>query len=94
MTWMLTRRPSRIRSKCISLLEYFDFRNHICLVTPLLGQSVFDFLKGNSFQPFPEAHIQSFAKDLLTSLSCESCEQGNSTRTCADRCAFLQSYIH
>ncbi|KAG7530473.1 hypothetical protein FFLO_05014 [Filobasidium floriforme] len=57
------------RFKCISLLEYFDFRNHICLVTPLLGQSVFDFLKGNSFQPFPEAHIQSFAKDLLTSLS-------------------------
>ena len=53
-------------------MEYFDYRNHICLVTPLLGQSVFDFLKGNSFQPFPEAHIQSFAKDLLTSLSCES----------------------
>lgn len=63
--------PAYSLSKCISIMEYFDYRNHICLVTPLLGQSVFDFLKGNSFQPFPEAHIQSFARDLLSSLSCE-----------------------
>ncbi|KAJ9092796.1 hypothetical protein QFC21_006672 [Naganishia friedmannii] len=54
--------------KCIHLLDTFDWRNHICLVTPLYGQSVFDFLKENKFQPFPEKHIQSFAASLLDSL--------------------------
>ena len=40
-------------------------------MSELYGMSVFDFLKQNSFQPFPEKHIQSFAKDLLTSVECE-----------------------
>lgn len=55
--------------KCIHLLEMFDFRNHVCLVSELFGMSVFDFLKENKFQPFPERHIQEFAKSLLKSLS-------------------------
>lgn len=57
------------RNKCIHLRETFDFRNHICIVTDLLGQSVFDFLKGNQFTPFPSSQIQSFAKQLLTSVA-------------------------
>jgi dual-specificity kinase len=32
--------------------------------------SVFDFLKGNSFVPFPPGHVQAFAKQLLESVSC------------------------
>ena len=59
-------------SKCVHLEEYFDFRNHPCLVTELYGMSVFDFLKQNGFQPFPERHIQDFAKSLLKSVDCES----------------------
>ncbi|KAL1410023.1 serine threonine protein kinase CMGC group [Vanrija albida] len=54
--------------KCIHLAEYFDFRNHPCLVSDLYGMSVFDFLKLNHFQPFPERHIQDFAKSLLASV--------------------------
>ena len=57
------------RNKCIHLRETFDFRNHICIVTDLLGQSVFDFLKGNQFTPFPSSQIQSFAKQLFTSVA-------------------------
>ena len=60
------------RNKCIHLRECFDFRNHICIVTDLLGQSVFDFLKGNSFVPFPSSQIQHFAKQLFTSVACTS----------------------
>jgi dual-specificity kinase len=37
----------------------------------LLGQSVFDFLKGNAFVPFPNSQIQSFARQLFTSVACE-----------------------
>ncbi|MCJ1352928.1 MAG: dual specificity protein kinase kns1 [Icmadophila ericetorum] len=57
------------RNKCIHLRDCFDYRNHICIVTDLLGQSVFDFLKANSFVPFPSSQIQSFARQLLTSVA-------------------------
>lgn len=60
------------RNKCIHLRDCFDFRNHICIVTDLLGQSVFDFLKGNGFVPFPSSQIQSFARQLFTSVACKS----------------------
>lgn len=56
-------------NRCIHLLDCFDFRNHICIVTPLYGQSVFDFLKSNGFVPFPSSHIQKFAKQLFTSVA-------------------------
>lgn len=58
------------RNKCIHLRDCFDFRNHICIVTDLLGQSVFDFLKGNGFVPFPSSQIQQFARQLFTSVAC------------------------
>ncbi|OJJ45788.1 hypothetical protein ASPZODRAFT_133654 [Penicilliopsis zonata CBS 506.65] len=57
------------RNKCIHLRDCFDFRNHICIVTDLLGQSVFDFLKSNGFVPFPSTQIQNFARQLFTSVA-------------------------
>ena len=66
----LSQNDQENRNKCIHLRDCFDFRNHICIVTDLLGQSVFDFLKANSFVPFPSSQIQSFARQLLTSVAC------------------------
>ncbi|POR37304.1 Dual specificity protein kinase lkh1 [Tolypocladium paradoxum] len=57
------------RNRCIHLRDCFDYRGHICIVMDLLGQSVFDFLKGNGFVPFPNSQIQSFARQLLTSVA-------------------------
>ncbi|KAI5811550.1 kinase-like domain-containing protein [Peziza echinospora] len=57
------------RNKCIHLRDCFDYRNHICIVTDLLGMSVFDFLKSNNFAPFPNSNIQSFARQLFTSVA-------------------------
>ncbi|KAF3929486.1 hypothetical protein ABW19_dt0200312 [Dactylella cylindrospora] len=57
------------RNKCIHLRDCFDYRNHICIVTDLLGMSVFDFLKSNSFIPFPSSQIQAFARQLFTSVA-------------------------
>ncbi|WWD20716.1 hypothetical protein CI109_105192 [Kwoniella shandongensis] len=65
----LKKHDPRNDNKCIHLDEYFDFRNHPCLVSELYGMSVFDFLKQNSFQPFPEKHIQDFARSLLKSVA-------------------------
>ncbi|KAI9301821.1 kinase-like domain-containing protein [Cunninghamella echinulata] len=56
-------------NKCIHLVEWFEHENHICMVFDLLGQSVFDFLKSNHFNPFPMNHIQHFAKQILTSIA-------------------------
>ncbi|OAA44752.1 Protein kinase-like domain protein [Metarhizium rileyi] len=57
------------RYRCIHLTDCFDYRGHICIVMDLLGQSVFDFLKGNGFVPFPNSHIQNFARQLFTSVA-------------------------
>ncbi|KAL2107317.1 hypothetical protein VUR80DRAFT_5411 [Thermomyces stellatus] len=57
------------RNRCIHLRDCFDFRGHICIVMDLLGQSVFDFLKANNFVPFPNSQIQSFARQLFTSVA-------------------------
>jgi len=59
------------RYRCIHLRDCFDFRGHICIVTDLLDLSLFDFLKGNNFVPFPNSHIQSFARQLFTSVACK-----------------------
>ena len=55
--------------QCVQLLETFDFRNHVCIVSDLLDRSVFDFLKDNKFQPFPCRDIWLFAKQLLNSVA-------------------------
>ncbi|ORX58914.1 kinase-like protein [Hesseltinella vesiculosa] len=56
-------------NKCIHLREWFEHENHVCMVFELLGKSIFDFLKQNHFKPFPLAHIQQFAKQLLSSIA-------------------------
>lgn len=70
------------RNKCIHLRDAFDFRNHICIVTDLLGQSVFDFLKGNGFVPFPSSQIQNFARQLFTSVACKWFWRGPIEKRC------------
>lgn len=60
------------RNRCIHLRDCFDYRGHICIVMDLLDQSVFDFLKGNGFVPFPNSQIQSFARQLFTSVACKN----------------------
>ncbi|KZV84652.1 kinase-like protein [Exidia glandulosa HHB12029] len=65
----LKERDPLNKHKCVHLLNWFDHRNHICLVFELLGMCVYDFLKDNEFAPFPRVHIQSFARQLLDSVA-------------------------
>ncbi|KAF8623639.1 hypothetical protein AX17_007339 [Amanita inopinata Kibby_2008] len=65
----LKERDPTNRNKCIHLLHHFDHKNHICLVSELLGMCVYDFLKENEFAPFPRRHIQDFARQLLGSVA-------------------------
>lgn len=66
----LRHNDSLNKYRCIHLQDCFDLYGHICIVTSLYDLSLFDFLKDNSFVPFPNSHIQSFAKQLLTSVAC------------------------
>ncbi|KAF9484354.1 CMGC CLK protein kinase [Pholiota conissans] len=65
----LRERDPTNRNNCIHLLTWFDHRNHICLVSELLGMCVYDFIKENDFAPFPRHHIQKFARQLLGSVA-------------------------
>lgn len=67
----LRQNDAENKYRCIHLRDCFDFRGHTCLVMNLLDSSIFDYLKGNGFVPFPNSHIQSFAKQLLTSVACK-----------------------
>ncbi|KAI7900929.1 kinase-like domain-containing protein [Cokeromyces recurvatus] len=56
-------------NQCIHLIEWFDYRNHICMVFELLGVSLFDHLKSNHFKPLTPHNIQHLAKQLLNSVA-------------------------
>lgn len=54
--------------QCLLLKEYFDYKNHICLVTDLYGRSVYDFMTSNGYARFPGSHVQAIGKQLVRSV--------------------------
>ncbi|KAI5669359.1 hypothetical protein M9H77_19212 [Catharanthus roseus] len=57
------------RSLCVQMWNWFDYRNHICIVFEKLGPSLYDFLKRNSYCPFPGDLVREFARQLLESVA-------------------------
>lgn len=55
--------------RCLNMRDCFEFHKHVCIVTDLLGPSLFDFLKSNGYAPFPFMQIQNIAKQILTSVA-------------------------
>lgn len=43
---------------CVQLLEWFDYRGHVCMVFERLGPSIYDYLRKNSYKPFPLAIVR------------------------------------
>ncbi|CCF58870.1 hypothetical protein KAFR_0F02730 [Kazachstania africana CBS 2517] len=54
--------------QCLLLSDYFDYKNHICLVTNLYGKSIYDFMCANGIARFPGSHIQAIARQLIRSV--------------------------
>lgn len=54
--------------QCLLLRECFDYKNHICLVTDLLGKSIYDFMCNNGCPRFPGSHVQAISKQLIRSV--------------------------
>lgn len=42
----------------MALREWFDYRGHVCMVFEKLGLSLFDFMRKNSYRPFPIELVQ------------------------------------
>ncbi|XWS17749.1 hypothetical protein CRYUN_Cryun33cG0094100 [Craigia yunnanensis] len=56
-------------SRCVQIRNWFDYRNHICIVFEKLGPSLFDFLKRNKYCPFPVDLVWEFGRQLLESVA-------------------------
>jgi hypothetical protein len=56
-------------SGIIHLKRWFDYCNHVCMVFPLCGTSLFDYMRNNQFQPLYLPVIRSIARQLFTSLA-------------------------
>lgn len=54
--------------QCLLLREYFDYKDHICLVSELYGKSIYDFMCSNGIARFPGSQIQAIARQLIRSV--------------------------
>ncbi|KAK2976575.1 hypothetical protein RJ640_024196, partial [Escallonia rubra] len=59
-------------TRCVQIRNWFDYRNHICIVFEKLGPSLYDFLRKNSYRSFPIDLVREFGRQLLESVACLS----------------------
>jgi serine/threonine protein kinase len=65
---MLKKHDPRDSKRCVQLRDDFEYKGHICMVFDMLGTSLFDFMKQNSFRPFPVEEVQHFAVQLVVAI--------------------------
>ncbi|XP_019707989.1 serine/threonine-protein kinase AFC2 isoform X2 [Elaeis guineensis] len=56
-------------NRCVQIRNWFDYRNHICIVFEKLGPSLYDFLRKNGYRPFPIDLVRELARQLLESVA-------------------------
>ncbi|KAF5179990.1 Serine/threonine-protein kinase AFC1 [Thalictrum thalictroides] len=54
---------------CVQIRNWFDYRNHICIVFEKLGPSLYDFLRKNSYRSFPIDLVRELGRQLLESVA-------------------------
>ncbi|XP_039128119.1 serine/threonine-protein kinase AFC1-like isoform X2 [Dioscorea cayenensis subsp. rotundata] len=55
--------------RCVQIRNWFDYRNHICIVFEKLGPSLYDFLRKNSYRSFPIDLVRDLGRQLLESVA-------------------------
>ncbi|XP_039750245.1 dual specificity protein kinase CLK2 isoform X5 [Pararge aegeria] len=56
------------KNLCVKMLDWFEYHGHMCIAFEMLGQSVFDFLKDNNYQPYPLDQVRHIAYQLIYSV--------------------------
>jgi serine/threonine protein kinase len=64
----LRERDQENASNVVHVLDYFYFRNHLCITFELLSINLYEFIKNNNFQGVSLGLIRRFAIQLLTAL--------------------------
>ncbi len=64
----VNRNGRRGRTHCAVMYDTFSFDGHYCMVFECLGPSLYDFLKGQKYHPFPIHCVRDFARQLLEAL--------------------------
>ncbi|KAL9266269.1 Serine/threonine-protein kinase AFC2-like protein [Drosera capensis] len=52
-------------NRCVQIRNWFDYRNHICIVFEKLGPSLYDFLRKNNYRSFPIDFVREIGRQLL-----------------------------
>ncbi|KAJ4959668.1 hypothetical protein NE237_019578 [Protea cynaroides] len=52
-------------NRCVQIRNWFDYRNHICIVCEKLGPSLYDFLRKNNYRAFPIDLVRELGRQLL-----------------------------
>ena len=60
----LSDEDPRGRHLCVKMLDWFDYHGHVCIAFEMLGISVFDFLKDNSYNPYPLDQVRHIGYQL------------------------------
>eukprot|EP01103_Thecamoeba_quadrilineata_P007890 TRINITY_DN17711_c0_g1_i1.p1 TRINITY_DN17711_c0_g1~~TRINITY_DN17711_c0_g1_i1.p1 ORF type:complete len:731 (-),score=93.75 TRINITY_DN17711_c0_g1_i1:241-2433(-) len=53
----------------VRMIEFFIFRNHLCLVFELLNMNIFELLKQNQYRGLPIVLVRAFLTQILDALS-------------------------
>ncbi|TXG58557.1 hypothetical protein EZV62_016386 [Acer yangbiense] len=56
-------------TRCVQIRNWFDYRNHICIVFEKLGPSLYDFLRKNNYRSFPIDLVRELGRQLLESVA-------------------------
>ncbi|KAK6942913.1 Protein kinase domain [Dillenia turbinata] len=56
-------------TRCVQIRNWFEYRNHICIVFEKLGPSLYDFLRKNSYRSFPIDLVREFGRQILESVA-------------------------
>ena len=57
------------KSGCIKMLDYFDYHGHTCIAFDILGQSVFDFLRDNCYNPYSLEAVRKISYNMCQSVN-------------------------
>ncbi|XP_074608421.1 dual specificity tyrosine-phosphorylation-regulated kinase 4-like isoform X3 [Acropora palmata] len=64
----LRKKDTQSSYNLIHMIEYFYFRNHLCISFELMGMNLYELIKKNNFQGFSLPLIKRFAYSLLQCL--------------------------
>jgi len=57
------------KNLCVSMLDWFDYHGHTCIAFEMLGKNVYDFMKDNSYTPYPLEQVRHMAYELCMSVN-------------------------